>query len=132
MTLQSGDLRQFAGDMALQVPDVDTFAEHAVAAGAKISAQSRTSSTDVAMQTARSLRIHLERVHRQRGNVPRGNAPPLPSDDGEGKKKPAVDPVPKGYTTLTTYLVAQDADALIDFMKKTFDARGTLPQRARL
>ena len=41
------------------------------------------------------------------------------------KKRPAVDPVPKGYTTLTTYLVAQDADGLIDFMKKTFDARGT-------
>jgi PhnB protein len=38
------------------------------------------------------------------------------------KKKPAVDPIPKGYTTLTTYLVAQDADALIDFMKKTFAA----------
>ena len=48
------------------------------------------------------------------------------------KKKPAVDPIPKGYTTLTTYLVAQDADALIDFVKKTFDARGTLPQRTRL
>ena len=38
------------------------------------------------------------------------------------KKKPAVDPVPKGYSTLTTYLVAQDADGLIDFLKQTFDA----------
>ncbi len=41
---------------------------------------------------------------------------------GQEKKKPAVDPIPRGYTTLTTYLVAQDADALIEFMKKTFDA----------
>ena len=51
------------------------------------------------------------------------------------KKKPAVDPVPKGYSTLTTYLVAQDADVLIDFLKKTFDAeelfRGGAPDRRR-
>ena len=26
------------------------------------------------------------------------------------KNKPAVDPVPKGYSTLTAYIVAQDAD----------------------
>jgi PhnB protein len=37
-------------------------------------------------------------------------------------KKPAVDPVPPGYRTLTTYLVARDADGLIDFVKKTFGA----------
>ncbi len=41
------------------------------------------------------------------------------------KKKPAVDPIPKGYTTLTTYLVAQDADGLIEFMTKTFGAEET-------
>ncbi|HLO06034.1 MAG TPA: VOC family protein, partial [Terriglobales bacterium] len=41
------------------------------------------------------------------------------------KKKPAVDPVPKGYTTLTTYLVAQDADGLIQFMTKAFGAEET-------
>ncbi|HKN32096.1 MAG TPA: VOC family protein [Terriglobales bacterium] len=33
-----------------------------------------------------------------------------------------VSPVPKGYHTITPYLVAQDAPALIDFMKKTFGA----------
>jgi uncharacterized glyoxalase superfamily protein PhnB len=38
------------------------------------------------------------------------------------KKRPSVDPVPKGYSTLTAYVVAQDADGLIDFIKKTFDA----------
>ncbi len=41
------------------------------------------------------------------------------------KKKPAVDPIPKGYSTLTTYLVAQDADALITFLTKTFGAEAT-------
>ena len=44
---------------------------------------------------------------------------------GGEKKKPAVDPVPKGYTTLTTYLVAQDADGLINFMTKAFGAEET-------
>src|SRR6185295_11087940 len=29
---------------------------------------------------------------------------------GGEKRKPAVDPIPRGYSTLTTYLVAQDAD----------------------
>ena len=33
--------------------------------------------------------------------------------------------MPKGYSTLTTYLVAQDADGLIDFMTKTFGAEET-------
>src|SRR5437016_14243244 len=33
-----------------------------------------------------------------------------------------VSSVPKGYHTITPYLVAQDAPALIDFMKKTFGA----------
>ena len=44
---------------------------------------------------------------------------------GEEKKKPAVDPIPKGYSTLTTYLVAQDADGLIAFLTKTFGAEET-------
>jgi PhnB protein len=37
-------------------------------------------------------------------------------------KQPAVAPIPKGYRTVTPYLVAQDAAALIDFVKKTFGA----------
>jgi len=51
---------------------------------------------------------------------------------GEAKKKPGWDPVPKGYSTVTPYIVAQDADALLGFMKKTFDAEELFPQRARL
>jgi PhnB protein len=37
-------------------------------------------------------------------------------------EKPGVDPVPKGYRTLTPYLVAQDAPGLIDFVKQVFAA----------
>ena len=37
-------------------------------------------------------------------------------------KKPAVDPVPKGYHTVTPYLVAQDGPALLEFAKQAFGA----------
>src|SRR4029077_14534943 len=41
------------------------------------------------------------------------------------KKKPEVEPVPKGYRTVTPYIVAQNADALIDFVKAAFNAEET-------
>ena len=41
------------------------------------------------------------------------------------KKAPEVPPVPKGYRTLTPYIVAQNADELIDFVRATFDAEET-------
>jgi PhnB protein len=41
-------------------------------------------------------------------------------------KKPAVSPVPKGYHTLTPYLVVQDAPGLIEFVKQAFGAQQTL------
>ena len=37
-------------------------------------------------------------------------------------KKPAVDPIPKGYHTVTPYLVAQDGPALVEFAKQAFGA----------
>ena len=40
---------------------------------------------------------------------------PLQRDDAAaGSKETSGDPVPPGYHTLTTYLVARDADGLID------------------
>jgi PhnB protein len=36
--------------------------------------------------------------------------------------KPAVSPVPKGYHTITPYIVAADAAALLDFVRDTFGA----------
>lgn len=35
----------------------------------------------------------------------------------------AVKPIPDGYHTLTPYLVVSGADKVIDFLKKTFDAK---------
>jgi PhnB protein len=40
----------------------------------------------------------------------------------EEAKQPAVNPIPKGYRTVTPYIVAEDADGLIEFLKNTFGA----------
>jgi len=41
------------------------------------------------------------------------------------EKRPQVDPIPRGYHTVTPYLVAQDANAVIDFVKNTFGGEET-------
>jgi PhnB protein len=112
-----------AVSMALQVPDVDDFVEHAVAAGAKLQGEIRDQfygrrdanlldpfGYNWNVSTVKE-EMSLEEMHRR-----------FRAMMGDAKKRPAVDPVPKGYSTITPYIVAQDADALIDFMKKTFDA----------
>ena len=113
--------------MALQVPDVDAFAGQRHCRRRQAATPNRRPVLRKARcQSHRPLRIPVERVYGHGRNARRGNAPPLPGDDeGEEKKKPAVDPIPKGYSTLTTYLVAQDADGLIDFLTKTFGAEET-------
>jgi PhnB protein len=112
--------------MTLRVPDVDAFADHAVAAGAKL--QGEIKDQFYGRRDANLLdpfgyswnvstvkeEMSLEEMHRR-----------FRAMMGEEKKKPAVDPVPKGYSTLTTYLVAQDADGLIDFLTRTFGAEET-------
>ena len=110
--------------MTIRVPDVDAFAAHAVAAGAKL--QRPITDQFYGYRDATLLdpfgytwsastvkeEMSLEEMHR------RFRAMMME----QRRKKPAVDPVPKGYSTLTAYIVAQDADGLIDFIKKTFDA----------
>jgi PhnB protein len=120
--------------MALRVPDVDAFVEHAVAAGAKL--QGQITDQFYGRRDANLLDpfgyswnvstvkedMSLEEMHRRfRAMMAEGKMGGAKT--GEGKKKPAVDPVPKGYTTLTTYLVAQDAEGLIEFVTKAFGAQ---------
>ena len=111
--------------MNIQVPDVDTFVEHAVAAGAKL--VSKPTDQFYGYRDATLMdpfgytwgistvkeEMPVEEMHRRF----RAMMPP--------KKKPEVEPVPKGYRTLTPYIVAQNADALIDFVKAAFDAEET-------
>lgn len=112
--------------MTLSVPDVDAFVGHAVAAGATIV---RPISDQFYGRREGTLQdpfgylwtvstvveeMSVEEMHR-RMNI----GPP------ESAKRTAVDPVPKGYRTLTPYIVAQDAAVLIDFVKQAFGAEET-------
>lgn len=107
--------------MALSVPNVDAFFQHAVGAGATVV---RPVANQFYGRREGTLRdpfgylwsvstvteeISVEEMHRRMGEAPQ-------------KPKPAVDPVPKGYRTVTPYVVVQDAPALLDFMKATFGA----------
>ena len=113
--------------MSVRVPDVDAFAGRAIAAGVKL--ERPITDQFYGKRDANLLdpfgylwnvftvteEIPLEEMHRRFREMMKS----------EEKKKPAVDPVPKGYSTLTTYLVAQDADGLIEFLTKTFGAEET-------
>ena len=110
--------------MSILVPDVDAFAAHAVAAGARL--QGAITDQFYGRRDATLLdpfgytwnvstvkeEMSVEEMHRRFNAMMKG----------QEKKKPAVEPVPKNYTTLTPYIVALDADSLIDFMRQTFDA----------
>jgi PhnB protein len=112
--------------MEICVPDVDAFVAHAVAAGAKLVRP--VSDQFYGYREATVLdpfgytwgvytvkeEMSVDEMQRRFREVMQ--------EQTKEKKKPEVDPVPKGYSTVTPYIVAQDADALIDFMKKTFDA----------
>jgi len=118
-------LGQSPVSMTINVPDVDAFVEHAVAAGAKLTRPitdqfygHRDGTLLDPFGYAWNVytvkeEMSVEEMHRRFREV----MPP--------QKKSAVPPVPKGYRTLTPYIVAQDAAALIDFVKKTFDAEET-------
>ncbi len=110
--------------ISLNVPNADAFVAHAVSAGAKVKLPvtdqfyGRREGTLVdpfgyvwSVSTV-TEDMSAEEMHR------RFDAMMKPQE----AKKPVVDPVPPGYRTLTTYLVARDADGLIDFVKKTFGA----------
>ena len=113
--------------MQIIVPDVDALAEHAVAAGAKLARPLRTSFTaDRSGQFAdpfgytwiiatRKEEMSLEEMHR------RFDAMMKQAE----KKKSAVNPIPKGYRTVTPYMIAADGPALLEFAKQAFGAEET-------
>jgi PhnB protein len=118
-------LGQSPVSMTINVPDVDAFVEHAVAAGAKLT---RPITDQFYGHRDGTLldpfgyswnvytvkeEISVEEMQRRF----RAMMPPA--------KKPGVAPIPKGYRTVTPYLVAQDGPALLDFVKQAFGAEET-------
>jgi uncharacterized glyoxalase superfamily protein PhnB len=120
-------LGQSPVSIALEVEDVDGFAEHAVAAGLKMTSPPRdqfygrrdSMFVDPFGYTWRVYTVKeamsVEEMHRR-----------FEAAQQEGTtKKPAVDPIPKGYRTVTPYLVARDGPALLEFAKQAFGAEET-------
>jgi len=107
--------------MQIQVPDVDAFVDHAVAAGAKLvlpPTDQFYGHRDAAVldpfgytwgvSTVKE-EMPVEEMHRR-------------MQKEMATKKPGVDPVPKGYHTVTPYMVAADGPALLEFVKQAFGA----------
>src|SRR2546427_4969341 len=118
-------LGQTPVSMTINVPDVDAFVEHAVAAGAKLTAPITDQFYGYRDAVLLDLfgyawnvytvkeEISVEEMHRRFRTTM-----PVP-------KKPVVAPFPKGYRTVTPYLVAQDGPALLEFAKQAFGAEET-------
>ena len=114
--------------MSIQVPDVDAFVEHAVEAGATLLMPPTNQfygSRDANLADPFGYKwsvstvieeMSVEEMHR------RFNAA---TPEQRKPETPRVPPVPQGYRTLTPYIVAQDAAALIEFLKETFAAEET-------
>jgi PhnB protein len=106
----------------LQVDDVDSFAARAVAAGLKplgpISDQfygSREGNfVDPFGYTWNIFTIKeemsVEEMHRR-----------LRAEEAQ-VEKPKVEPIPRGFRTITPYMIAQDGPALLEFAKQAFGA----------
>lgn len=113
--------------ISLEVADVDAFAERAVAAGLKTISPPRDQfygrrDGNYVDPFGYSWRIFTvtepmspEEMHRRHSAM----------HSDESHPKPAADPVPQGYRTVTPYLVAQDGPALVEFTKQAFGAQET-------
>jgi len=113
--------------ISIQVPDVDAFTEHAVAAGMKLVREPKDQfygHRDATLEDPFGYtwavftvkeEMSVEEMHRRMQGMTRG-----PEGGQMPEPKKGVNPIPQGYHTVTPYLVAQDANAVIDFVKRTF------------
>ena len=66
--------------------------------------------------------MSVEEMHRRMQGLTTG---PEGGKMPETSARKGVEPIPAGYRTVTPYLVAQDANAVIDFVKQTFAGEET-------
>jgi PhnB protein len=116
--------------LVIHVSDVDAFAEHAIAAGAKVIRPLKDQfygHRDVTFVdpfgynwTAVTVKeeMSVEEMHRRMRGMTTGPE----GGQIQAQKGPGVSPIPRGFRMVTPYLVAQDAESVIDFVKKTFGA----------
>jgi PhnB protein len=114
--------------MALNVPDVDDFVSHAVGAGAKVVIPitdhfyGRREGTVQdpfgylwSVSTVKE-EMSVEEMYRRKDAMMKQNT---------ASEKPAVNPIPRGFRTVTPYLVASDGPGLLEFVKQAFSAEET-------
>ena len=117
--------------ISIQVPDVDAFAEHAVAAGMKLVREPKDQfyghrdatledpfGYTWAVYTVKE-EMPVEEMHRRMQKMttgPEGGQMPVQG------RKPQVPPVPRGFRMVTPYLVAENGPALLDFAVQAFGA----------
>ena len=111
--------------MSIRVDDVDAFTKHAVEAGMKVILPPKDQfygHRDATLADPFGYKwsaftvkekMSVEEMHRRMKGMTEG-------PEGGQMKGPAVSPVPAGYHTVTPYLVATDANAVVDFVKQTF------------
>ena len=123
--------------ISIQVPDVDAFAEHAVAEGMKLVREPKDQfyghrdatvedpfGYTWAVYTVKE-EMSVEEMHRRMQGMtqgPEGGKMPGPKMP---EKKKGVISIPKGYRMVTPYLVVPDVDAVINLVKKTFGGEET-------
>lgn len=117
--------------LSLDVPDVDSFVEHAARAGMTIvlppadqfyGRRDATLTDPFGYTWAVSMlkeELSPEEMHRRMKGL--GTGP-----EGGRMKPTGVDPIPRGFRMVTPYLVAEDGNALIDFVLKAFGAEEAL------
>ncbi len=111
----------------LSVEDVDAFVAHAVAAGAKLAGAvtdqfygDRSGSVSDPFGytwgiATRKVEMSVDEMHQRFNEMM----------NAQEANRTASSFIPEGYHTITPYLVAQDAPALIDFVKQVFGAEET-------
>ncbi len=118
--------------MSVQVPDVDAFAEHAIAAGMKVVRPVKDQfygRRDVTLADPFGYlwvgyqvkeEMSVEEMHRRMKRMTTG-----PEGGQMSSKNEGVNPVPPGFRTVTPYMIAPDGDAMLAFAKQAFGAEET-------
>lgn len=116
--------------ISVEVPDVDAFTEHAVAAGMKLVREPKDQfyghrDATVLDPFGYSWGIYTvkeqmsaEEMHRRMEGMMHG-----PEGGESSKKKSGVSPIPPGLRMVTPYLVAEDGLALLEFTKQGLGAK---------
>ena len=117
--------------ISIQVPDVDAFAEHAVAEGMTLVREPKDQfyghrdamlkdpfGYSWAVFTVKE-EMSVEEMRRRMQGMTQG------PEGGSMPEKAGVSPIPSGFRMVTPYLVAADGIALIDFVKNAFGAEET-------